>query len=110
LDCARNNVTDARAQFHWTDATTWAGAKGVDAIVMNPPFHTGRKADTDLGRAFIAAAARLLRPSGHLWMVANRHLAYEQELSTRFASVQEVGGDNRYKILQATALPRKGRT
>ena len=59
LQCARHNVTDPRAQFHWTDATVWKPPHKMDAVVMNPPFHTGRKADPSLGRAFIAAAARM---------------------------------------------------
>lgn len=103
LECAKQNVTDPRALFHWADATRWAEESKLDAIIMNPPFHKGRAADTDLGRAFVASAARLLRPGGHLWMVANRHLAYEQVLRERFANVTEAGGDNRYKLIQARA-------
>lgn len=109
LACARRNVADPRARFHWADATCWAGARDLDAVIMNPPFHTGRDADTGLGRDFVAAAARLLRPGGMLWMVANRHLAYEQALRAGFADVTEIGGDNRYKLLRGTAMPRKRR-
>ncbi|WP_424988550.1 class I SAM-dependent methyltransferase [Microbulbifer sp. S227A] len=102
LDCARRNLSDARARFHWADATGWTADQRADTIVMNPPFHTGRAADPSLGRAFVAAAARLLAPSGHLWMVANRHLPYERTLEGCFAQVQEAGGDNRFKIFHAT--------
>jgi 16S rRNA (guanine1207-N2)-methyltransferase len=101
LDCARNNVTDPRAAFHWADATTWAGVKGADAIVMNPPFHTSRAADPDLGRAFITSAARLLKPGGRLYMVANRHLPYETSLREAFAEVIEIGGTSKFKLLSA---------
>ncbi|THH36858.1 class I SAM-dependent methyltransferase [Aliishimia ponticola] len=109
LDCARQNVTDARARFHWADATTWAGETAFDAVVMNPPFHTGRAAEPDLGRAFIASAARLLRPGGTLWMVANRHLPYEQALRDSFAEFAEIGGTNKFKIVKALAKPRARR-
>jgi len=101
LDCARINVTDPRARFHWEDATTWRPANRVDAVVMNPPFHSGRAADPDLGRAFIAAAAGMLTPQGRLWMVANRHLPYEAALTQHFVEATEVAGDNRFKILTA---------
>ena len=60
LNCAERNITDARARFHWADATVWESSRKLDAVVMNPPFHSGRTADPDLGKAFIAAAARLL--------------------------------------------------
>ena len=109
LECARRNVTDPRAQFHWADATTWRPATAVDAVVMNPPFHSGRAADPDLGRAFIAAAATMLAPQGRLWMVANRHLPYEATLAQHFAEVVELAGDNRFKILAAARPLSKSR-
>ena len=101
LTCARQNINDPRAQFHWADATTWAAPKPVDTVVMNPPFHTGRSAEPALGRAFIATAARILATGGTLWMVANRHLPYETALAASFRNVQDVGGDNRFKIIRA---------
>ena len=101
LACARENVTDPRARFHWDDATTHAGPAPYDAIVMNPPFHEGRRGVPDLGRAFIRSAARLLSRHGTLWLVANRHLPYETALAEAFAEVHEIGGDARYKLFRA---------
>lgn len=109
LDCARLNVTDPRAHFHWADARSWAAEGRVDTVVMNPPFHTGRAAEPGLGRAFIQAAARLLPPSGQLWMVANRHLPYESALKQCFGEVREAAGDTRFKMHHAT-LPLRNRT
>ena len=109
LECARRNVTDPRAQFHWADGTDWAPAHKMDTVVMNPPFHVGRAAEPQIGQAFVASAARLLAPQGHLWMVANRHLPYEAELKTRFAQVEEIGGDGRFKLFHATRPLNKRR-
>ncbi|SFS01085.1 class I SAM-dependent methyltransferase [Yoonia litorea] len=105
LDCARQNVTDMRASFHWNDAKSFE-APAYDGIVMNPPFHTGRQADPALGRAFIAAAARLLAPQGKLWMVANRHLPYEATLSELFRNVDIIGGNSAFKLFHATKPKR----
>lgn len=102
LDCARRNIADPRARFHWADALSWTAAGPVDAVVMNPPFHTGRAADPALGRGFIATAARLVTSSGALWMVANRHLPYETALGDLFVGVEEIAGDNRFKVLRAS--------
>lgn len=102
LECAKRNVTDPRARFHWADATRWDLAYRADCVVMNPPFHQGRAAEPQIGQAFVAAAARLLKPRGDLWMVSNRHLPYEAELRTRFADVGEIGGDARFKLFHAT--------
>ncbi|MBY6121687.1 methyltransferase [Mameliella alba] len=109
LDCARENVTDTRAQFHWADATDWTPASALDGVIMNPPFHQGRKADPDIGRAFITSAARILAPHGRLWLVANRHLPYEATLAESFRETTEIGGDNRFKILQAARPSRQRR-
>ena len=102
LECARLNIDDPRAVSHWADATTFTPATGYDAIVMNPPFHTSRASEPKLGRAFIAAAARLLAPHGKLWMVANRHLPYEQDLSEMFRNVTELAGNGGFKVFHAT--------
>ncbi|MBU2961716.1 methyltransferase [Citreicella sp. C3M06] len=99
LDCARRNVSDPRAQFHWADALDWKAPARLDAVVMNPPFHIGRKPDPALGRAFITAARRILKPSGSLWLVANRHLPYEPQLEADFRHSEEIAGDARFKIL-----------
>ncbi len=100
LDCARQNVTDPRARFHWADAIQFQ-AGGFDGIVMNPPFHTGRAADPGLGRNFILAAARLLAPHGKLWMVANRHLPYEPTLNAAFRTVDTIAGNSAFKVFYA---------
>ncbi|CUH68177.1 Ribosomal RNA large subunit methyltransferase G [Thalassovita gelatinovora] len=109
LDCARINIEDERATFHWADATTWRADRRLNGIVMNPPFHTGRAADPELGRTFIAAAARNLSPQGELWMVANRHLPYETALAGFFTDVKEAAGDNRFKVLHAKRPSRQKR-
>ncbi|WP_120631611.1 class I SAM-dependent methyltransferase [Ruegeria sp. EL01] len=106
LACARANVADLRAQFHWADAVTWNSPEPIDTVVMNPPFHTTRSADPALGQGFITAAARNLTRNGDLWMVANRHLPYEATLNDVFAQVAEVAGDNRFKVFH-TSRPRR---
>ncbi|TNF19562.1 MAG: class I SAM-dependent methyltransferase [Rhodobacteraceae bacterium] len=108
LDCARVNVTDPRARFHWADATQWEPPVLFDTVLMNPPFHQGRRGAPDLGIAFIAAAARVLRPGGQLVLVANRHLPYEAALQARFGKVDETAGDGGFKILTAQR-PKRGR-
>lgn len=101
LECARRNVGDDRAQFHWADVTAWQPPGRIDTVVMNPPFHTERRADPKIGQAFVAAAARMLPAQGRLYMVANRHLPYETTLREHFDHVEESGGDTRFKLLHA---------
>lgn len=108
LDCARVNVTDPRAQFHWEDATRFRRERPADVVVCNPPFHASRAADPMVGEAFLKAAAGMLSPSGALWLVANRHLPYERALVALFREVQELGSDPAFKIYRA-AQPIRAR-
>jgi len=108
LVCARVNVTDPRARFHWADATTWRPETLLDVVVMNPPFHTGREADPALGAAFIRAARRMLAPSGELWLVANRHLPYDAVLADCFLEVRDAAGDSAFRVIQAIK-PRRAK-
>lgn len=112
LACARRNVTDPRARFHWADATRFRPERRFDVVVTNPPFHTERAADPALGAAFIQAAAGMLTPSGQLWLVANRHLPYEKTMAALFREVAEVGGTSGFKVLRGNrpaTSPRPGR-
>lgn len=108
LDCARQTITDPRAAFHWADATSFKPRHMWDCVVMNPPFHTGREAEHDLGMAFIRTAHRYLAPSGSLWLVANRHLPYDRTLTTLFRQIEEIGGDATFRLIRA-ALPLRRR-
>ncbi len=108
LDCARENIADPRAVFHWADATDWRPEAPADHVVTNPPFHQGRAADPALGRAFLATAAAALKPQGMLWLVANRHLPYESALESLFAEVEERPGSTAFKLYRA-ARPRRRR-
>ena len=106
LACARANLADARARFHWADVRAMPLARaGHETVVANPPFHDGREVSLALGTAFLEAGARLLKPSGRLWVVANRTLPYERVLERAFVEWSEVGGDRTYKLLCA-ARPR----
>lgn len=106
LAAARQNIPDPRAQFHWADATGFALPDSLGGIIMNPPFHVGRDARPELGLAFIANAARALGTRGQLWLVANRHLPYQQALEERFVHLSVLAEDSRFRVWHAKQ-PRK---
>lgn len=108
LEAARRNLTDPRVNFLWEDATSASLKRDFyDLVVCNPPFHTSRKADPALGQAFLVAAARALRPSGCLALVANRHLPYEQTLRTLFGDITVVTEEQGYKVIHARKPMRR---
>jgi len=109
LEAARANVMDPRASFHWADVTRLGRDEGpYDAVIANPPFHQGRAAEPKLGMAFIAAAARILKPGGRLLMVANRQLPYEAALTARFRKWERLHEDGFYKVVMAQGPKRDG--
>jgi 16S rRNA (guanine1207-N2)-methyltransferase len=79
-----------------------------DLVVTNPPFHMGGIQTTGIGERFIREAAQVLHPRGRFYLVANRFLKYEPTMQTCFHSVEEVGGNTRYKVLLGTN-PRMSR-
>lgn len=111
LACARLNISDPRATFHWADATIFRPAQPADWVVMNPPFHHGRAADPALGAAFLRNAARILARDGVLWLVVNRHLPYADMLRALFRAVDDIGGTSVHRLYRCAApLPHaKGR-
>ena len=108
LDCAARNLGDPRVALHWADARDFRPARPWGAVVMNPPFHTGRDADPALGLAFVRAAHKGLAPDGVLWMVANRHLPYEPVLRDLFRMVEEKAGNGAYRVMRA-GYPVRGK-
>lgn len=106
LEPARRNLGNVlvplRPKIFWRDVPGGVGLAKYDFIIMNPPFHEGRDADPGLGIKFIAAAARALKPTGSLWMVANKHLPYEGVLQDAFAEVRTGAQRLGFKILVAT--------
>ena len=102
IECARRNVMDPRAHFHWADATSAAiRLADLDFVVMNPPFHNAGAEDKRLGQSFIRRAAEMLRPGGRCWLVANRHLPYEATLGGAFKSVRLDHEEAGFKIFEA---------
>ncbi|WP_174300806.1 class I SAM-dependent methyltransferase [Caulobacter sp. S45] len=100
IEAARLNVEDPRASFHWTDARSLE-LSGLDFVVTNPPFHDAGREDRRLGQAFIAAAHGALRTGGVLWLVANRHLPYEEALRSLFATVVLRAERDGFKVYEA---------
>jgi 16S rRNA (guanine1207-N2)-methyltransferase len=101
LDAARANIKDQRATFHWLDFATEPAPAIYDAIICNPPFHTGRAATPALGQRVIEAAACALKPGGRFYVVANRGLPYEPLLKQHFVSFETLADNNKFRVSRA---------
>jgi 16S rRNA (guanine1207-N2)-methyltransferase len=85
----------------WFDVVDEAIGAKYDWVIMNPPFHAGRRTDLELGRGFVRSAASILKPGGQMVMVANRHLAYERILNREFSSFRTLEEAEGFKVIAA---------
>jgi len=105
LEAAKTNVqapANLDVAFHWCDITTEFRKKPYQWIIMNPPFHSGRAAEPELGKRFIQVAASTLPTGGKLLMVANRNLPYEKTLESTFRSFKTLDQAQGFKVLEAS--------
>jgi len=88
LQCAKKNIQlwQDKVKLHWQDAQLNTLPVKLDYVVCNPPFHTAQDQNIALGQAIVAQACRSLKRGGHLYMVANRRLPYEEVLGKHLRS------------------------
>lgn len=104
VEACRKNTAQGKmiTQYLWEDLTkSVTGLTGLDWVVMNPPFHDGKRTDSGIGVDFINSAAVALRPGGTLYMVANVNLPYEGSVRERFTSSEKIFEGEGFKILRA---------
>lgn len=104
LECARLNLAPfekaIEIYYRWHDVAQ--GVQGpYDFVISNPPFHQGGVEVQAVGQAFIAAAAKSLKPNGRFYMVANRHLPYEAGLKKYFTRVNMLDTRDGFKVFAA---------
>jgi 16S rRNA (guanine1207-N2)-methyltransferase len=98
---SRHSLVDARIPVRVHRCDVCGGIEGgFDAVLCNPPFHAGARADTAIGQAFIRSAAACLKPGGEAWIVANAHLPYEAVLAERFGQVAVVAQGQGFKLFR----------
>jgi len=103
VDAARRMIEQRglhNAQALASDGTQAVCEQRFDLVITNPPFHVGGIQTTEIAKRFIREAAQVLRPRGRFYLVANRFLKYEPTMREAFATVEEVGGNTRFKVLK----------
>lgn len=92
LTNCRTMISDVAAAVH---------DERFDVVIANPPFHVGKNTDLEVPAQFIADAWRVLRPGGHLELVANRTLPYEKLVYEMFGNLTHLHDGPRFKVLSA---------
>jgi len=79
-----------------------AAAEKYQLIISNPPFHQGKNTDYQFAETLFSEAAKHLLPGGELWIVANRHLAYEQWAGQHCRQTEVIVQAQGFKVLRCT--------
>ena len=70
-----------------------------DYVFSNPPFHQGKETDYEFARNLFASAGKHLTADGQIWLVANRHLPYEDWAREYFAEANVMVQEKGFKLL-----------
>ena len=103
LEAARANLTDDRATFHWLELAAEPAPTIYDAIVCNPPFHTGRAA-SPARSAFTSSKAAARAPSGHVLFGSQSRSALRAVAQGQLASFETLADNNKFREESRYAL------
>jgi 23S rRNA (guanine1835-N2)-methyltransferase len=105
LASARHNwqsVFGARpARFDVGDGLQSEAVAGADLVLCNPPFHDSQAMGDATAWRMFTGARRVLRSSGELIVVGNRHLAYHAKLRRLFGQCEVLDSDARFVVLRS---------
>jgi 16S rRNA (guanine1207-N2)-methyltransferase len=99
LEAARENVPGARILLGASLAD--AGGVRYDAILSNPPLHTGVAEDHALLQQLIAQASAHLAPRGVLQIVVQRRVPLERLLAAHFSTVAIAAETGSFRVWRA---------
>lgn len=100
--CARATYGKAGIHGNIVASDGLAGLEGRwQAVLTNPPFHSGVKTDTSMTEQFLREVAQHLEPGGELRLVANNFLPYEGEILRQIGPVEKLVQDRRFTVYRA---------
>lgn len=91
------------ATFQIGDGLSNFAAQSADVILCNPPFHQHNTIGDQIAVQLFKQAKMILKKGGALWVIGNRHLAYQQDLKRLFGNCTVVASNTKFVIWQAKA-------
>ena len=102
LNCSRKNISNFKANFFWVDIEFEdLNLENYDHVIMNPPFHKGKKFVHSLVSIFLKKAKKILAKNGTLWMVYKKELQYEFVINDMFQNFECIYINKGYRIIRA---------
>jgi 16S rRNA (guanine1207-N2)-methyltransferase len=101
VDAVAVEAATRTARSAWA-SDVYSDARGpYDAIVTNPPFHSGVRTTSAVAIRMIEGAPTQLVLGGEMWLVANRFLDYRTPLKEAFSHVEMAFEDNKFRVYRA---------
>ncbi len=91
-----------QGKFYVADGLSEFASDSMDLIVCNPPFHQQHTLGDQIAWSLFKEAKRVLKKTGQLWVIGNRHLAYQRSLSKLFARPRLVIANSKFEIIKAS--------
>ena len=88
------------ASFRAEDGLKQLADDSVELILCNPPFHQQHVIGEQIAMDLFHDSKRCLQTGGALWIVANRHLGYEDKLNRLFGNCRMVGANKKFVVLR----------
>ncbi|MCD6525496.1 MAG: methyltransferase [Desulfuromonas sp.] len=89
------------ADFKVTDCLHGVEENSVDLILNNPPFHQQQVVGDETAWQMFQQARKVLKKSGQLWVVGNRHLGYHTKIKRTFGNCELIAGNQKFVLLRA---------
>jgi 16S rRNA (guanine1207-N2)-methyltransferase len=90
------------AIFQVGDGLIAVKSASADIVLCNPPFHQQNAIGDQIAMAMFKESRRVLRGSGELWVIGNRHLDYHIVLKRLFEKVSTIATNSKFVILKAS--------
>ncbi|USD99848.1 methyltransferase [Vibrio sp. SCSIO 43133] len=99
-----NNLALDGCEFVANNCLDGFQANSQDLVVCNPPFHQQQAVTDHIAWQMFCDAKQVLRDTGELMVIGNRHLGYDKKLARLFGkhNVKLVASNAKFVILQAT--------
>lgn len=93
----------AKLKFIVNNCLQGIAANSVDVVLCNPPFHQQQATSIQIARQMFSESASVIKESGQLYVIGNRHLNYRLELKKYFREVELVANNKKFIMLVASA-------
>ncbi len=101
---ALNQINSEDCHFVANNCLDGFAPNSQDLVVCNPPFHQQQAVTDHIAWQMFCDAKQVLRDTGELMVIGNRHLGYDKKLARLFGkhNVKLVASNAKFVILQAT--------